>query len=674
MKRKLVSLLIFYLFIISVLHAQNDPPALHCITVNADGSTELRWSAPFSTTGFQKYKIFYNLEDVGQFELLTEIANALQSTYTHIDADANSSPLRYYMIAEYELTNSHSSDTLSSMFLEVNNSNLTLGQLSWNAPRTPLHASSSDTYNIYRALSDGIWTLRGTTTETSFIDPVDVCNDSVNYRIELPNDFECQSVSSATGRRFRDIVYPDKPVLDSVSVVGNGQAQLGWTVSQATDTYGYIIYRFENSTWQGIDTVYDRTFSSYVDQDVNTCLVSPQYAIAAFDSCLNKSPGTFLTPQRTILPQAIDYNSCSLTNQLSWTAYENAVPVVEKYRILLSDNAMDFIVLDEVDGSSLSYLHQNLVVGITYHYKIQAVFGDASSTSCMVSSEAVDYQRPDFLNLLYVTVQEDGDAEIFVEPDLTATINTLETRRSTTLPQQPAMVKNWSPPFQSPATFLDEEAATSDSSYYYSISLNDSCGFRLLESGTHRTILLSGAGISSNENSLSWNAYEGFSIGEYRVFRRLTGQDEFTLLATLPASSLIYNDIIQDISSGDGQFSYVIEAVASEAEWEGEALRSRSNLFTITVESGLFMPNAFRPGGTNSNFGPVYRFAGYRDYSLLIFSRWGKIVFESRDINQAWDGRFAGEWVPAGAYAYLLSYRNQYDQLIQKRGTVSVVY
>lgn len=69
----------------------------------------------------------------------------------------------------------------------------------------------------------------------------------------------------------------------------------------------------------------------------------------------------------------------------------------------------------------------------------------------------------------------------------------------------------------------------------------------------------------------------------------------------------------------------------------------------------IYIPNSFTPNGDNINdlfqvFG-----VGVLEYDLKIFDQWGNVVFQSKDINQAWDGRFLGRIAPAGVYTYFLN-------------------
>jgi len=65
----------------------------------------------------------------------------------------------------------------------------------------------------------------------------------------------------------------------------------------------------------------------------------------------------------------------------------------------------------------------------------------------------------------------------------------------------------------------------------------------------------------------------------------------------------------------------------------------------IEVQEGLifYIPNSFTPDGDifNQTFKPIFT-SGFDpfDYTLLIFNRWGEIVFESHNTEIGWDGTF----------------------------------
>jgi len=82
-----------------------------------------------------------------------------------------------------------------------------------------------------------------------------------------------------------------------------------------------------------------------------------------------------------------------------------------------------------------------------------------------------------------------------------------------------------------------------------------------------------------------------------------------------------------------------------------------STLRVITVKEDIrvFVPNAFTPDGNlfNETFKPVIdgEYNPY-DYTLLLFNRWGEVVFESRNADIGWDGTFNQKIVQDGVYIW----------------------
>lgn len=83
---------------------------------------------------------------------------------------------------------------------------------------------------------------------------------------------------------------------------------------------------------------------------------------------------------------------------------------------------------------------------------------------------------------------------------------------------------------------------------------------------------------------------------------------------------------------------------------------------TIEINEILFyyIPNTFTPdnGGLNDFFRPVFTsgFDPY-DYRLLIYNRWGEVIFESYDASVGWDGSYNGQNVSIGVYVWSIEFR-----------------
>jgi len=87
----------------------------------------------------------------------------------------------------------------------------------------------------------------------------------------------------------------------------------------------------------------------------------------------------------------------------------------------------------------------------------------------------------------------------------------------------------------------------------------------------------------------------------------------------------------------------------------------------------IYVPNSFSPTGYNTTFKPIGDIVITKSYHFSVYNRWGQMVFETTDINQGWDGRFNGEYVPMGAYIYYLQIDNGYEEPYEKIGTVTIV-
>ena len=96
---------------------------------------------------------------------------------------------------------------------------------------------------------------------------------------------------------------------------------------------------------------------------------------------------------------------------------------------------------------------------------------------------------------------------------------------------------------------------------------------------------------------------------------------------------------------------------------------------TVTVEfdSTIFIPNAFSPNGDglNDSFGPITN--ALESARFIVFDRWGKIVFETTDLEIKWDGSIEGNDAMLGVYHYLLTGVMYNSETVERSGTVSLI-
>ena len=71
------------------------------------------------------------------------------------------------------------------------------------------------------------------------------------------------------------------------------------------------------------------------------------------------------------------------------------------------------------------------------------------------------------------------------------------------------------------------------------------------------------------------------------------------------------------------------------------------------LESSIEFPNVFTPNGdgVNDEFRPTFQ--SIKKYSIVIYSRWGRKVYESSDLSIGWDGKIGNGKAAEGVYYFV---------------------
>jgi gliding motility-associated-like protein len=78
----------------------------------------------------------------------------------------------------------------------------------------------------------------------------------------------------------------------------------------------------------------------------------------------------------------------------------------------------------------------------------------------------------------------------------------------------------------------------------------------------------------------------------------------------------------------------------------------------IPCNRPFWIPNTFSPNGDGEN--DFFRFENVPEpITLLVFNRWGQLVYQSEDYQNDWDGTdINGNALPEGVYTYKIQYRH----------------
>jgi gliding motility-associated-like protein len=103
-----------------------------------------------------------------------------------------------------------------------------------------------------------------------------------------------------------------------------------------------------------------------------------------------------------------------------------------------------------------------------------------------------------------------------------------------------------------------------------------------------------------------------------------------------------------------------------------------SMLVTVKLICGeYFVPTIFSPNGTGPDANNTLRVFGketcIKDFSFVIYDRWGGKVFESVSINMAWDGFYKGRPAQEGNFVYDLNVQLYDDSIVRKSGSLTLV-
>lgn len=98
---------------------------------------------------------------------------------------------------------------------------------------------------------------------------------------------------------------------------------------------------------------------------------------------------------------------------------------------------------------------------------------------------------------------------------------------------------------------------------------------------------------------------------------------------------------------------------------------------TLFICTEIWIPNAFSPNGDGIN--DEFKAFGYgvTKFQMLIFDRFGRVIFESNDINIGWDGTSRNMVCPLGVYTWLVIYEGIGNVILEweakrKQGTVTL--
>jgi gliding motility-associated-like protein len=117
-------------------------------------------------------------------------------------------------------------------------------------------------------------------------------------------------------------------------------------------------------------------------------------------------------------------------------------------------------------------------------------------------------------------------------------------------------------------------------------------------------------------------------------------------------------DLTSDLDSSGIKY-YDLKLVVTDEFMCKDSIYGR---LAIKEEHTLFVPNGFTPDfdGNNDAFKIFHHAMKTETFSMVVYDRWGSLVFESDNPDISWDGTNmkTGNLLVAGTYSYILSYQD----------------
>ncbi|MBL7703478.1 MAG: gliding motility-associated C-terminal domain-containing protein [Ferruginibacter sp.] len=122
------------------------------------------------------------------------------------------------------------------------------------------------------------------------------------------------------------------------------------------------------------------------------------------------------------------------------------------------------------------------------------------------------------------------------------------------------------------------------------------------------------------------------------------------------------------ISDKEQQFTITLKTVAGCTTVDTQVVKINKNIV-------IYVPNAFTPNNDALNDVLKPFMIGIKQLVYFrIFNRWGELVFETKDVNQGWDGRFKGNPVQSHTLVWMLQGIGADNKTYNAKGSTVLIH
>lgn len=463
---------------------------------------------------------------------------------------------------------------------------------------------------------------------------------------------------------------PAPPALKSVSVnYENGDVIIQWYPSVSPDVQSYnvkIIRDFlGHPTYENIVTGLPATDTMYIYTLAAADTKSDGYSVSAVND--SDVEGIYSAIDSTVF-LAIHFDSCNATIELEWNDYNSWRDNIDTYHIYSKTNGGDFTLLTSLNEGQNNYTIQNPTAKTDFYFYVETVHNDGRTST---SNQATTYTQmrniPEYLQITSMETLNEEQLEFTFQVDPNTEIFTYHLKQASSPVDEFTIITD-NTFYES--TFTQTIETNANEVSYYKIESINNCNTAVKSSNTWPNLVLGGEN-NGLVNTLAWNTEteQMDSTTRYLLFRK-TGTDEYPLQAyqTLSTTSFMDNiePLMDPLNPPVGNICYYIEFIKTG----NIATHIISNEVCLAITPDIKFPNAFTPNddSQNDNFGPIMSIIP-KEFTFIIFNRWGSKVFETNQLAERW----TGNGFPEGTYGYSLRVVTYDNQVIEKQGYVTLI-
>lgn len=381
------------------------------------------------------------------------------------------------------------------------------------------------------------WTPNLFISNDTIINPIVNPNTSMYYKVNITSTSGCSGSDSV----LINIIPLQIPIGMYSIIAGNCVAFDGVTTNyNGPDS---VIYSWATSPWLNDTTIRNpianpcETSTFYVTASTpNGCLDTNSVHLYVTPLNINCSPQTYYCMDTLLIPITTNYTG-SDTLSFLWQPSIGLSDSLSQNPLVYTDSAMVYSVQVRTSNGCIA-INESIMINLTpmQSPEICIVSVDSSNKNIIVwedvgnfPMDSINAEAIDFFN-------------IYRETNIT---NIYE--------------KIGEIPYDSLHVFKDLNSQPTAQSNRYKLTMTDKCGYETSYSNPHKTMHLSinqGAGTTWN---LIWQAYEGFNVATYNIYRKTDSTQFFELIGTMSGVNTQYNDL----TAPAGNVYYQVEVVKS---------------------------------------------------------------------------------------------------------------